>query len=63
MTYTKPHSRPALIIPGRMNRLDAQHAETIQGSKRREGSLAWKMGPGLFASAILGPAGFLLALF
>lgn len=58
---TKNHQQATLVVPEGMNTMTAEMSKTFQGGKRREGALAWRMGPVLFASPLLGPAALLLA--
>uniref|UniRef100_UPI00214DC07E hypothetical protein n=1 Tax=Parapedobacter tibetensis TaxID=2972951 RepID=UPI00214DC07E len=64
MMNTKQHVRSnPLAIPKGMRRMDPNTPAIIQGGKRREGALAWRLGIGLTASVYLGPVGFILAIF
>ncbi len=56
-------SNPAtLVIPEGMENLDTVRSKRVIGAARRQGALAWRMGPAMYAAPFMGPFALLLAL-
>ena len=51
-----------LVIPEGMQSLNEAQSGRIEGAARREGALAWRVGPVLYTFPFLGPFSLLLAL-
>lgn len=60
--YTNTAHPSTLQIPTGMDRLDVEQSETIQGGKRREGSLLGRAIIGVIGGMIV-PGGFIIAFF